>query len=122
MSGAFDYITTLPTTETNNRLPFRCWVVVNGVEFSAPTGCRRNSAASLKQDYANDLETPTPLSASRYLDMESVQDAARVSGPHESELERTIQELNSRKRQLEDALHQVCFQTMPHASAALLIL
>ena len=53
--------------------------------------------------------------------MENVHDAARVSGPHESELKRTIQELNGRKTQLEDALHQVCFKTMPHVGAALLI-
>ncbi len=62
----------------------------------------------------------TPLSAYRCLHMENAHGAARVSRPYESELERTIQELNSRKRQLEDTLHQVCFKIMPHASAALL--
>ncbi|KAG7292510.1 hypothetical protein NEMBOFW57_002545 [Staphylotrichum longicolle] len=39
--------------------------------------------------------------------MEGVQSSARVSGPYEAELERTIQELNSRKRRLEDAVHQL---------------
>jgi len=45
--------------------------------------------------------------------MEGVQSSARASGPHEAELERTIQELNKRKRQLEDAVHQVRFKSMP---------
>ena len=42
--------------------------------------------------------------------MEAGRDSDR--GKYEAELERTVQELNSRKRQLEDALHQVRFKTM----------
>lgn len=48
--------------------------------------------------------------------MEGVQSSARASGPYEAELERTIQELNSRKRRLEDAVHQVRFKFMPPTS------
>ncbi|KAK4153406.1 hypothetical protein C8A00DRAFT_33836 [Chaetomidium leptoderma] len=39
--------------------------------------------------------------------MEGIRDPVQVNGPHEAGLERTIQELNSRKKQLEDALHQL---------------
>jgi hypothetical protein len=42
--------------------------------------------------------------------MEAGHDSHRAK--YETELERTVQELNSRKRQLEDALHQVRFKTM----------
>lgn len=35
-------------------------------------------------------------------------DQDRVSRPYEAGLERTVQELNNRKRQLEDSLHEVC--------------
>jgi hypothetical protein len=42
--------------------------------------------------------------------MDAVPD--RVEGPYEAELERTIQELNRRKAQLEDALHQVSFRSL----------
>jgi hypothetical protein len=37
----------------------------------------------------------------------------RASAPYEAELERTMQALNERKRELEYALHQVCFKAMP---------
>jgi hypothetical protein len=45
----------------------------------------------------------------------NMDDAApiRASAPYEAELERTMQALNERKRELEYALHQVCFKAMP---------
>ena len=50
--------------------------------------------------------------------METVHDPAGVSGPHAAALERATQELNSKKRQLEDALRQVRFKTTLPSSAA----
>lgn len=42
--------------------------------------------------------------------MEPGRDSDRAK--YEAELERTVQELNNRKRRLEDALHQVRFMIM----------
>jgi hypothetical protein len=42
--------------------------------------------------------------------MEGIRGPAAASGPHEAEVERTIQELTRRKRQLEDEVQQVCFK------------
>lgn len=43
----------------------------------------------------------------------------RVNSPYEAKLEQTIQELNKRKKDLEDALHQVCFKAMSLRIASL---
>lgn len=42
-----------------------------------------------------------------------------MNSPYEAQLEQTIRELKNRKRDLEDALHQVCFKAMSLGIASL---